>query len=71
MDTAQTEDRKSAKPYDETLYSYSFTSLPPLLRRVQNRANQMHDGNRSKMIVELLERGLEADSVSPSIHEEA
>ena len=39
---------------------YSFTAPPPLIRRVQNRANQMHDGNRSAMIVELLERGLEA-----------
>ena len=57
------------KPTEEIPLTYSFTSRLALIRRVQNRANQMYDGNRSKMIVELLERGLEADSMSPSVHE--
>ncbi len=42
----------------EQILVYSFTSRRSLMKRVQKLANVKHDGNRSKMIVELLELGL-------------
>ena len=60
MDTKQSTTLKPDDQYEGKLPTHSFTARSSLIRRVQNRANQMHDGNRSAMIVEFLEKGLEA-----------
>lgn len=61
MDTIQPEAPKIARPIDVIPLTYSITAPPALMRRVQKLANQKHDGNRSKMIIELVEKGLEAE----------
>ena len=58
----ETDPKKTEMPeaWDQLLV-YSFNARASLIRRVQNLANEKCDGNRSKMIVELLEKGLEAN----------
>lgn len=55
-------DNAQIKPVDEIPLTYSVASPPSLMRRVQKRANQKYDGNRSKMVNEYIERGLAADA---------
>lgn len=62
MDSTQTTLKNFGRPIEEIPLTYSITALPALMRRVQKLANQKHDGNRSKMVIELVEKGLEAES---------
>ncbi len=36
--------------------TYSFTSKPSLIQKIQELSNKIHNGNRSKTIVALLEK---------------
>jgi hypothetical protein len=40
----------------EKLETYSFTSRPALIQKIQELSNKIHNGNRSKTIVALLEK---------------